>query len=86
MTKKVLQLINQKVVAINFIIEIELLGWRLMNPELQTVILDLIKDVHYFDYSHRVKQREQLYLGKSTILNWQIEFDFTLVSAEQNIL
>lgn len=55
--EKVLQLIDQKFVAINFIVEIELLGWKYMTAELEAIISDLIKDIHYFDYSYRVKQR-----------------------------
>lgn len=52
-----LRLIDQKVVAINFIIEIELFSWRLITPALETMILDIVKAVHYFNYSYRVKQR-----------------------------
>ena len=88
--EKVLRLVDQKVVAINFIIEIELLGWRSMTPELQTVILNLIKDVHYFDYSYRVKQRtiliRQKYnfkLADAFIAATALEFDLTLVSADR---
>lgn len=86
--EKVLQLIDNKIVAINFIIEIELLGWRLMSPELQDIIQNLIKDVYYFDYSHRVKQRtislRQKYkfkLADAFIAATALEFDLTLVSA-----
>jgi predicted nucleic acid-binding protein len=88
--EKVLQLIDNKIVAINFIIEIELLGWRLMSPELQDIIQNLIKDVHYFDYSHRVKQRtislRQKYnfkLADAFIAATALEFDLTLVSADR---
>ena len=49
--EKVLQLIDQKPVAINFITEIELLGWRLLTNEQKSIITDLIKDVQYYDYS-----------------------------------
>lgn len=87
--KKVFQLIDQKFVAINFIVEIELLGWKNMTAELQAIILDLIKDVHYFDYSHRVKQRtialRQKYsfkLADAFIAATALEFDLTLVSAD----
>ena len=86
----VLQLIDQKHVAINFIVEIELLGWKSMTSELQTVILDLIKDVTYFDYSYRVKQRtiaiRQKYnfkLADAFIAATALEFDLTLVSADK---
>jgi len=88
--EKVFQLVDRKPVAISFITEIELLGWKLMTPELQTVILDLIKDIHYFDYSHRVKQRtinlRQKYnfkLGDAFIAATALEFDLTLVSADR---
>ena len=73
--EKVLQLIDNKIVAINFIIEI---------------IRNLIKDVHYFDYSHRVKQRtislRQKYnfkLADAFIAAIALEFDLTLVSADR---
>lgn len=88
--QKVLQLINQKIVAINFVVEIELLGWKNITPELENVILDLINDVHYFDYSYRVKQRTitlrkkyNFQLADAFIAATALEFDLTLVSADK---
>src|SRR3954470_14950662 len=87
--EKVLRLIDQKS-AVNFIVEIELLGWKSITSALEALILDLIKDVHYFDYSHRVKQRtitlrqkHNLKLGDAFIAATALEFDLTLVSADR---
>lgn len=88
--EKVLQLIDQKAVAINFITEIELLGWRSMTNEIKIIITDLIKDVQYYDYSFRLKQRtidlRQKYnfkLGDAFIAATALEFDLTLISADK---
>src|SRR3954463_4351070 len=88
--EKVLRLIDKKAVAVNFIVEIELLGWKSITSALEALILDLIKDVRYFDYSHRVKQRtitlrqkHNLKLGDAFIAATALEFDLTLVSADR---
>jgi predicted nucleic acid-binding protein len=76
--------------VLGFITEIELLGWQLMTNELQNVILDLIKDIQYFDYSFRVKQKtieiRQKYnfkLGDAFIAATALEFNLTLISADK---
>lgn len=88
--EKVLRLTEQKPVAINFIIEIELLSWKYMPSDLQKVIFDLINDVQYFDYSHRIKQKTitliQKYsftLGDAFIAATALEYDLTLISADK---
>ena len=88
--EKVLHLVDGKSVAINFITEIELLGWRSMPVEFQNIIIDIIKDVQYFDYSYRIKQRtinlRQKYnfkLGDAFIAATALEFDLILISADK---
>ena len=43
----VLNLLDKRPVAINFVTEIELLGWPSMTDELNKVIRDLISNVQY---------------------------------------
>jgi predicted nucleic acid-binding protein len=88
--EKVLPLVDGKAVAINFVTEIELLGWKAMSKELQNLVTDLIKDVQYFDYSYRIKQRtiflRQKYnfkLGDAFIAATALEFDLILISADK---
>ena len=63
----VLDLIDNKSVAINFVVEIELLCWPNMTIALQKIINNLLKEIQYFDYSHRIKQ-STIEIRKSTKL------------------
>jgi predicted nucleic acid-binding protein len=86
--EKALQLIDQKPVGINFLVEIALLGWKFMTDALLQVVTDFIKDVQYFDYSHRVKQRtiflrQQCNFKLADAFIAVLEFDLTLLSADK---
>ncbi len=89
--ENVLQLTEGKIVSLNFVTEIELLGWRLLTPELHDILLDLINNVQYFDYSYRIKQStislRQIYnlkLGDAFIAATALEHDLTLISANKS--
>ena len=87
----VLDLIDNKSVAINFVVEIELLCWPNMTIALQKIINNLLKEIQYFDYSHRIKQSTieirkstKLKLGDALIAATALEYDLTLVSADKS--
>lgn len=88
--KTVLQLLDKRPVAINFITEIELFGWPNMTMELEQIIKAIISDAQYFDYSSRVKdltialrQKYRLKLGDAFIASTATEYDLPLVSADK---
>lgn len=88
--EKVFQLVDNKPVAIYFIIEIELISWKFMTAELKSVIEDFMKDVLYFEYSYRVKEKtislRQKYnfkLADAFIAATALEYNLTLVSADK---
>ncbi len=87
----VLQLVDQRVVAINFVVEIELLGWANLTRNEEKIIRDLITNVQYFDYSSRIKeltialrQKYKLKLGDALIVATAIEHDLLLLSADNH--
>jgi len=88
--ENVLQLIDQNPIAVNFIIEIELLSWPFMNDELKQILINIIKDSRYFDYSFQLKQltidlrqKYKLKLGDAFIAATSLAYDLTLISADK---
>ena len=86
---KVFDFINKKKLAISFVSEIELLGWRNLTTADKTLIADFIKQCLYIDYSIHLKEacilvRNQynLKLADAFIAATSIQFDIPLVSAD----
>jgi hypothetical protein len=86
-----LPLIDKKTTALNFIIEIELLGWPKISADEINIIYDFIGYCYYYDYSqaiknHTVELRKQynLKLGDAFIAATALEFDLTLISADKS--
>ena len=87
----VYKLVDQRPVAINFITEIELLSWPFLTKELTKIIIDLISNVQYFDYSSRIKQtaislrrKYKLKLGDAFIASTALEYNLPLLSADRH--
>lgn len=86
----VLRLIDQKTTAINFIVEVELLGWPHFSSKEAKLLRQLFDQCYYYDYSQALKNRVidlrinyRLKLGDSFIAATAIEYDLTLVSADK---
>lgn len=87
----VFNILNQQPVAINFIIEVELLSWPYMNNDLNEQISQFINDTKYLDYSTRIKntaiflrKKYKLKLADAFIAATAIENDLPLVSADDH--
>jgi len=88
-----LQLTDKKRTAINFVIEIELFGWPGINENDLRLIRSFMKEAHFFDYSHRIKeitimlkQKYNLKIGDAFIAATAIYYELTLVSADKSFL
>ncbi len=83
-------LIDKKSIAINFIAEIELLGWPYITPDETITIKEFISTCYYYDYSQAIKNRSielrrdyKLKLGDALIVATALEFDLALISADK---
>jgi predicted nucleic acid-binding protein len=81
--------VNNKRLAISFITEVELLGWKNIAPGDQKLIADFLEQCLYIDYNYHirqqtisVKQQYNLKLGDAFIAATSLEFDIPLVSAD----
>ena len=88
--EKVLQLIDEKTIALNFIIEIELLSWPYLTTKLEQLLKGIINDSRYYDYSYNLKQQTiairreyKLKLGDAFIAATALTYDLTLISADK---
>jgi predicted nucleic acid-binding protein len=88
--EKVLRLIDDQIIAVNFIVEIELLSWPLLTPKIKGLLKAIIKEARYYDYSHNLKEQTislrqefNLKLGDAFIAATAINFDLTLISADK---
>lgn len=82
--------VNEKKLAISFITEIELLGWKGISTNDKNLITDFLQQCLYIDYNHQIRQQtiflKQLYnlqLGDAFIAATSLEFDIPLVSADK---
>lgn len=82
--------VNEKRLAISFVTEIELLGWKGISSSDQALIADFLKQCLYIDYNYQLrlqtislKQKYNLKLGDAFIAATSIEFDIPLVSADK---
>jgi hypothetical protein len=88
--EKLLKLIEKKPVAINFMIEIELLSWPLLTSAHQNLLTNLVEDSYYFDYGSRIKVEtinlKKIYRLKSAdafIAATALVHNLTLISADK---
>jgi tRNA(fMet)-specific endonuclease VapC len=88
--EKVHPIIHQKTVAINFIVEIELLSWPSLNKKSIEAITGIIKEARCFDYSYqlkeytiRLRQQYKLKLADAFIASTALTYDLTLISADK---
>jgi predicted nucleic acid-binding protein len=82
--------IDKKRLAISFVTEIELLGWKGITESDRMLLNEFIKQCLYIDYNYQIKQRtisiKRLYnlkLGDAFIAASSLEFDVPLVSADK---
>lgn len=82
--------VNEKKLAISFITEIELLGWKGISTNDKNLITDFLKQCLYIDYNYQIRQQtiflKQFYnlkLGDAFIAATSLEFDIPLVSADK---
>ena len=81
--------VNEKRLAISFVTEIELLGWKDISSSDRDLISDFLKQCLYIDYNYQIRQQtiliRRLYnlkLGDAFIAATSIVFDIPLVSAD----
>jgi len=81
--------VNEKRLAISFITEVELLGWKDITLKDRILISDFLNQCLYIDYSYQIKQRTillkqkyNLKLGDAFLAATSLEFDIPFVSAD----
>ncbi len=89
----VANIIDKRIVASNFVIEIELLCWPLQSSNTKKAILSFLKEIQYFDYSHRIKEktidikkRYKQKLGDAFIAATALEHGLIIVSADTSFM
>ncbi|RFM26037.1 type II toxin-antitoxin system VapC family toxin [Deminuibacter soli] len=83
--------VNQKKLAISFVSEIELLGWKGMTAASRKVLQQFFKECLYIDYNYQIRQQTiwlksqyNLKLADALIAACSLEFDIPLVSADKD--
>ncbi len=82
--------VDKKRLAISFVTEIELLGWKGITASDRELLNEFLKQCLYIDYNYQIKQRTisikgsfALKLADAFIAASSIEFDIPLVSADK---
>jgi predicted nucleic acid-binding protein len=82
--------VDKKRLAISFVTEIELLGWKGITQSDRELLEGFIKHCLFIDYNYQIKQRTisikrdyNLKLGDAFIAASSVEFDIPLVSADK---
>jgi predicted nucleic acid-binding protein len=88
--KDIAALTDGNILATNFIIEVELLGWKNLNEKEIGVIHSYIDATYYYDYSTKIKEKaialRRLYnlkLADAFVAATAIVYDLILVSADK---
>ncbi len=82
--------VDKKRLAISFVTEIELLGWKGITADDKELFNDFLKQCLYIDYNYQIKQRtilirssHNLKLADAFVAASSLEFDIPLVSADK---
>ncbi len=82
--------VDKKRLAISFVTEIELLGWKGITASDRELLNEFLKQCLYIDYNYQIKQRTisikssyALKLADAFIAASSMEFDIPLVSADK---
>jgi predicted nucleic acid-binding protein len=83
-------LITGNRVASNFIIEVELLGWKNITEKDRKLIKSYLNSTYFFDYSSNIKelviqlrQKYGLKLADAFVAATAIQYDLVLISADK---
>lgn len=83
--------VNQKRLAICFVTEIELLGWKGMTASNKKILQQFFQACLYIDYNYQIRQqaiwlrlRYSMKLADAFIAASSIEFDIPRVSADRD--
>ncbi|MBA4139218.1 MAG: type II toxin-antitoxin system VapC family toxin [Segetibacter sp.] len=82
--------VNKKRLAVSFVTEIELLGWKRITASDKTLLNEFLKQCLYIDYNYQIRRRTisikssyNLKLADAFIAASSLEFDIPLVSADK---
>lgn len=82
--------VNQRKLAICFVTEIELLGWKGLTAGSKKALQHFFKECLYIDYNYQIRQQTiwikshyNLKLADALVAACSLEFDIPLVSADK---
>jgi predicted nucleic acid-binding protein len=82
--------VDKKRLAVSFVTEMELLGWKGISAGDRTLLNEFLKQCLYIDYNYQIRQRTitikcayNLKLADAFIAASSLEFDIPLVSADK---
>jgi len=82
--------VNTKRLAVSFVTEIELLGWKGITTSDKTLLNEFLNQCLYIDYNYQIRQRTisikssyGLKLADAFVAASSLEFDIPLVSADK---
>lgn len=87
--KAIAKIADGNILATNFIIEVELLGWKSLVDKEKKIIQSYIEATYYYDYSTQIKNKTielrrkyNLKLADAFIAATAVTYNLTLISAD----